>query len=276
MTAGATPHPRGNGSDLRGAGALLPVRQSGAGPPVVFLHGYPLDHRMWGPEPAGLVPGHRLYLVDLPGYGDAANLDSPDTLAGFSEAVARTIMALSIGPATIVGHSMGGYIALQLYRDHADLFSALVLTNTRSSADNPEARKSRLDTAARLARPGESLDVDAVVKGLVAPRTWEARGVVVDRLKAIVGSARTDRIIPTLEALAGRPDFGPVLGSIRVPTLVVWGESDALIPPAQSREMFQRIAGAQSTEIRGAGHVPCLEAPDEFYRSVSRFLAGLA
>ena len=267
-----TPRPD---SPTRDPEAILPIRDIGDGPPVVFLHGYPLDHRMWGPDVGRFLPRHRIILVDLPGYGDAQTMASPDSLEAFSEAVDRTLQALSLGGATIVGHSMGGYIALQLYRTHSERFGSLVLTNTRSKADSPEARDTRLAAAARLARPGESLAVEDTVRSLLATRTIDTKPDVVDRVREIVRSVHSDRLVPTLRALANRPDFTPVLPNIRVPTLVVWGDSDGLIPPAQTSEMVTRIPGAVGQEIPGAGHLPSLEAPKDFYGSLDRFLSRL-
>ncbi|MCI4331409.1 MAG: alpha/beta hydrolase [Thermoplasmata archaeon] len=248
--------------------------EEGSGSPVVLLHGYPLDSRMWGADVPVHLPGHRLVFVDLPGFGHEKSRPSPDTLSGFSDAVARSLQERRIGPATIVGHSMGGYVALQLYRDHPELFSRLILTDTRSHPDTPEARASRLETSARLARPGETLDVEATVRGLLAPTTWESAPGVVDQVRAIVADAQPERLVPTLKALAGRPDLGPVLSTIKVPTLVLWGAADRLIPPAQSQEMVPQVPGAIGREIPGAAHLPSLEAPHLFYPTIARFLSG--
>jgi 3-oxoadipate enol-lactonase len=252
---------------------VLPVRESGAGPPVVFLHGYPLDHRMWGTGVGGFLPHHRVLLVDLPGFGDARDLPSPESLEGFSEAVDHTLETRLVEPATIVGHSMGGYVALDLYRRHSGRFRALVLTNTRSQGDSPEGRTTRLAAATRLERPGEGIALDDTVRSLLAPHTFTTSSEVVATVRGIVASARPERLAPTLRALASRPDLTDVLPTIRVPTLVLWGASDQLIPPAQTRQMVGQIPRSTGVEITGAGHLPSLEAPAKFFGSLAEFLS---
>ncbi|MCI4325531.1 MAG: alpha/beta hydrolase [Thermoplasmata archaeon] len=244
----------------------------GTGPGVLFLHGYPLQRAMWRPQLLGLSDSYRVGLLDLPGYGTAAAAPVPDTLAGFGEAIRRTVRDQMGGRATIVGHSFGGYIALQLYADHPELFERLVLVSTRSGADSPEAREKRNATARRLASPTEHLDVDEMAKSLLAEATWTEQGPVVAVTRAMVAAASNTTIVRTLSAIADRPDQTPRLGSIRVPTLVLWGANDRLIPPPQTRDLVGGIPGARGVEIEGAGHLGPLERPDAFNAALRGFL----
>jgi 3-oxoadipate enol-lactonase len=253
-----------------------PAVERGTGPPVVFLHGYPLDHRMWEPQLESLAQERRIVLIDLPGFGLAADGPVPDTLSGFARALNVALAAHVPGPVVVVGHSFGGYVALQLYRDFPEHFAGLVLTNTRSEPDNDEARARRMATVRRLEVSSESLDVDATVRSLLSPTAWTAGGPLVESVREIVRGARSRAVIPTLKAIAGRPDLTPVLSTIRVPTLVVWGEEDQLIPPPQTQSMVDRIAGARGVAIPGAGHLPSLEAPRPFTDALKVFLGHAA
>jgi 3-oxoadipate enol-lactonase len=250
-----------------------PVVERGVGPPVVLLHGYPLTHAMWQPQLDGLAEDRRIILMDLPGYGLAEEWTVPTSLAGFSEAVSKTLATELSGPAVIIGHSFGGYVALQMYRDHPELFAGLVLTNTRSEADSPEARAARMATIERLQDPTEHLDADTVAQSLIAPQTWARRDPIVDLVRAMVGSARSGTVAATLHAIADRPDLTPVLPTLRVPTLVIWGEADQLIPPAQTRAMVDRIPHGMGMGIPYAGHLPSLESPEAFDQAVRELLA---
>lgn len=254
------------------ASTAWPAIARGAGTPVVFLHGYPLDHAMWLPQLDDLSRDQEVVLLDLPGYGLAEDWPVPDTLTGFAESVHRTLAEHFSTPVVVVGHSFGGYVAMQLYRDHPEQFRALVLTNTRSEADSPEAKEKRLATVARLEDPTQGLDVDEVARGLVAPVTWHIGGPVVDRVRSMISGARSTTIRETLKAIANRPDSTPVLSTIRVPALVVWGEEDRLIPPQQTQLMVARIPGSSGTGIAGAGHLPSLEKPQAFSRVLADFL----
>ena len=247
--------------------------EGGHGPPLVLIHGYPLDHSMWKAQLAESRRAHRLAPLDLPGYGLARESPVPDSLRGFSEAVARAISARFDGPVAVSGHSFGGYVALQLYRDHPELINGLVLANTRSSADTEDARRTRLATAARLANPNERLDTDAVAEKLLAPGNWARGGPLVREVRDMVGRARSSAVIPTLKAIAGRPDLTPVLPEISVPTLVIWGEEDQLIPPEQTRPMVALTPHCVGVGIPGAGHLPALEAPEPFGQALHDLLA---
>lgn len=249
----------------------LPL-EKGYGTSVVFLHGYPLHRAMWGPQLETLSDRHRIILLDLPGYGTSKGQPVPDSLAGFAQSVAETLDKRVGGPSTIVGHSFGGYVALQLYRDRPDLFHGLALVSTRSEADSPEAREKRLATAARLASPTEKLDVDATARGLLAEANWDVEAPLVELVRGMVASAPNSTIVNTLHAIANRADLTPVLADVKVPTLVVWGAKDGLIPPARTQALVAAIPGGRGVEIPGAGHLSPLEAPEAFNEELLRFL----
>jgi 3-oxoadipate enol-lactonase len=249
--------------------------ERGSGPPVVFLHGYPLDHAMWEPQLDTLARTHRVLLVDLPGYGLAQDRHVPDTFSEFVEDLHQTLGEALDSPAVMVCHSFGGYLGLGLYRDHPNLFAGLVLADTRSEPDSPDAREKRLSTAQRLEDAGERLNVDEVVRTLVAPATLAAGGATVESVRQMVGRAPPASVVATLRAIADRPDLGPVLSRIHVPTLVMWGTEDQLIPPGQTQSMVPRIAGSFGLPISGAGHLPSLESPAVFTDSLRSFVGGL-
>ncbi|HKS60011.1 MAG TPA: alpha/beta hydrolase [Thermoplasmata archaeon] len=249
-----------------------PAVKQGAGHPVVFLHGYPLDHTIWDPQLHRPLPGHRYVALDLPGYGLAADSSVPETLSGFAESVNQTLGRRIREPVTVVGHSFGGYIALEMFRAHPERFAALVLTNTRSDPDTPEAKEKRLRLVRSLEDPAQGLDIEATARALLSPATWEAAGPVARHVLNVVRRAKTPALLGALKAIASRPDLTPLLATISVPVLVIWGEEDQLIPPAQSQKMMAHLRGAQHMGIPGAGHLPCLEAPSAFGKALERFL----
>lgn len=241
----------------------------------MFLHGYPLNHEMWGPQLEGLSARHRVVLFDLPGYGQTRGHAVPDTLSGFAEHIHANLIRRAEGPVAIVGHSFGGYIALELLRTHPEDFRALILTNTRSEADSPEARAKRLATIRRLEDPAQTLDVEATAQSLLAPATWHAAGALVETVRGMIRSAPSQTVSATLKAIADRADLTQVLSRIRVPTLVLWGEQDQLIPPSQTQSMVARIQGCSGVGVPDAGHLPSLESPRVFDRALDAFLRRL-
>jgi 3-oxoadipate enol-lactonase len=250
-----------------------PGVEGGKGRPIVFLHGYPLSHAMWTPQLESLARTNRVLLFDFPGYGVSEAAAVPDSLSGFAEVVRRALSRHVREPVVLVGHSFGGYVALELLRRSAEGVAALVLTNTRSGADSAEAREKRLGTALRLSRPGERLDLEATARALVAPSHSTAGGPLRDQVDRMVARPSPPTLVRTLTAMAHRPDLTPVLSTLRIPTLVIWGEEDQLILPAESRSMLAHLSDARGVGIPGAGHLPSLEAPGEFNRTVTEFVA---
>jgi 3-oxoadipate enol-lactonase len=255
---------------------MEPALERGSGMPVVFLHGYPLHHGIWQPQLEEFSPHHHVVLLDLPGFGLAADVAVPDSLIGFAEHVRAFLERKQLGPAVLVGHSFGGYIALQLFRDHPELFRGLVLTDTRALSDTPEAREKRLAQVRRLADANQSLDVEETTRGLLAPSTWERDRPLVERVRTIVKEARAPALRGSLTAMAGRPDLTPVLPTISVPTLVLWGEEDHLIPPAQTESMVALLQDGAGVGLSGAGHLPSLEAPQAFGAALRKFLEQIS
>ena len=135
-------------------GRGLAYQEAGSGASVLFIHAYPLDRSMWAPQLKALSQTHRVIAPDLAGFGDSDALpgSSPEgeepSLDAYADDLAALLDALSARPAVIVGLSMGGYIALNLFRRHRACFRALALADTRATADDDAAKESRRKTAA--------------------------------------------------------------------------------------------------------------------------------
>jgi 3-oxoadipate enol-lactonase len=254
---------------------VLPHEDQGAGSPVVFLHGYPLNRTVWKAQTDAPVDKQRAIALDLPGYGQATTVPTPDALYGFTEAVAESIQELASPPAVIVGHSMGGYIALQLYASHPELVRALVLVSTKAEADTEEARAKRLTTISRLRQEGPGPYSVETARQLLSPANASNNPDLFHRVLQIVRSAPVSAMVPSLLALADRPDFTETLKEIQVPTLVIWGEDDRLIPPDATKRLVQGIPKAQGVGIPGAGHLSPMETPGPFGDAIQKFLTSL-
>jgi pimeloyl-ACP methyl ester carboxylesterase len=110
---------------------------------------------------------------------------------------------------------------------------------------------------------------------MVSPQTLAGRPDVVAEVRALASAQPPAAIVAALKALRDRPDAGPGLGAITVPTLVVVGRDDVLTPPAQAEKLAAGIKGAQRVVLDGAGHLANLEQPAAFNAAVQAFLGGL-
>jgi len=174
--------------------------------PLVLLHGFPLDHRMWAACAGYLPPGIRAIGVDLPGAGHSDLDGYPPSIEHMADAVYRTMIAAGEGNAIVVGHSMGGYVALALAERHPGFVAGLGLVNTKSTADTEEVRAKRLRIAAAA---DASQTVDAVLgmpANLVGATSTERRRHLFPVLDSWIRAQSPAGVAWAQRAMAARPD----------------------------------------------------------------------
>lgn len=237
---------------------------AGSGSTVVLVHGFPLDSRMWDDVRDSLSARHRVVIPDLPGFGRSTLAAASFTLAQVA-AELHEIVTLSAGtrPVKIVGLSMGGYIALEYWRQHPDATAGLVLVDSKAEADGSDARQARQKMAREVSHTGTEAIADAMLPKLLAPQTLAARDDVVKRVRQMVLETPPATIAAAQLAMAGRTDFSSMLSEIRGGVDCICGSEDALTPATLMRQISQRTGG-KFREIEGAGHLPPLESPGEF------------
>ena len=246
----------------------------GTGMPLVFIHGFPHHRGLWAPQVDALARRARCIAPDLRGFGESTPL-APVSVEAYADDVVALLDHLEVGPAVFVGLSMGGYVALALWRRHRARCDALVLADTRASADDDAARAKRHELIALARQQGSEAIAEAMLPGMVGKSTRERAPEVVARVDAMLRAAPVDGILGALEAMLARPDATPDLPGIDVPTLVVVGAEDVLTPPAAARALAAAIPGARLEVIDGAGHVSNVERPAAFNYVVGEFLDGL-
>jgi 3-oxoadipate enol-lactonase len=231
----------------------------GSGAPLVLLHAFPLDRRMWWATASALAAHRRVISPDLRGFGETP-LAAPYSIADLADDLARLMDALGLSRATVGGMSMGGYVALAFAARHGARLEGLILADTRAGADSPEARRGRDEAIALVEASGVQAYVERQIPRLLSPDASDALRAEVRAL----GRQTPDAVIAGLVALRERPDRRGELPLIACPTLVMVGAQDALTPPAEAAAMAAAIPGARLVELPGAGHLSCLEAPGAF------------
>jgi 3-oxoadipate enol-lactonase len=241
----------------------LSREDSGSGSPVVvFIHGFPLDRRMWRSQiDAMAAAGGRAIAIDLAGFGESP-LRAGD-VDGHADDVARTLDSLGVERAIVVGLSMGGYIALALARRHPKKLAGLLLADTKAGPDNEEARKGRVANIERVEKEGVAAVFDAM-----APKVFTANTdpTVIELLRGLAAAQSPLAAQAALTMMRDRPDATNSLSAIAVPTRVVVGSADAATPPSEAEIMARAIPGAALVTIEGAGHFTNVERPEEFNR----------
>jgi 3-oxoadipate enol-lactonase len=252
----------------------LHYQDEGPGPVVVLLHGFPLDSTMWEYQLGALGSVYRVIAPDLRGHGKSSAPEGIYTMDAMADDVIETLDSLGIiVPVALGGLSMGGYVALSLIARYPARIRALMLMDTRAGADTPETAKARHDMAA-LVEHDESAEpvVTTMLPKLFSSTTRQNRPEIVARVGEQMSRTSPRGVAGTLRGLAIRPDRTADLGRIRVPTLVIAGQDDALIPIDESRRMASAIAAAQILEVPNAGHLAPLEQPETVNDALLRFL----
>lgn len=279
---------------------------------IVFIHGFPLTSEIWQPQLGSLPDGWRGIAPDLRGFGqsplDAAPEEIPTgkrlggriarddepvlTMASLADDIALLLeresgdrpehglsdhgAAVNHGAAVICGLSMGGYVALELWRRHPALVRGLVLADTRAAADDDEGRENRMRMALKARDAGLRPIASAMLPSLLAPETATHDPDLVDRVRRMILDTPVPTLVAALAGMAARHDATRDLPGIRTPTLVIAGEHDAITPPDTARAMADALPDARLAIVQGAGHLANLENPDAFNAALHDFLEELA
>lgn len=246
----------------------------GTGVPILFVHGFPHDRTLWTPQMQGLTAQARCLAPDLRGFGESTAAP-PWSMDRYADDLVGLLDVLHIDRAVVVGLSMGGYVAFALWRRHPQRVRGLVLCNTRAGADGEEAKEKRRGLMAVAREHGSSAVADAMLTGMVGKTTREKRPEITNAVHIMISSAPTDGVIGALQAMLDRPDSTPTLQTINVPTLIITGDEDTVIPVDEARSMHSAIRGSTLEVISGAGHLSNLERPAAFNHVVSEYVATL-
>ena len=250
-------------------------RDQGSGEPVIFLHAFPLNQTMWDEQVAALSHHCRTVTIDLRGFGGSDAGHGPATMEQMAADVRGLMSGLDIERATIVGLSMGGYVTLAFMRAYPERVRALVLADTRASADTHAARERRLLSAEKAEREGAAAIADDMLPLLLGETTRQTRADTVARVRAMVEGNSPQAIAAAQRGMAARRDSTYILAAIDFPTLIIVGAEDRLTPPAEAESLRDGIRVARLQVIEGAGHLSNIERPAEFNAALTAFIGSL-
>lgn len=255
-------------------GLMTGFTEEGEGPPLVFLHGFPLDRDIWMKQIRAFRSDWRVILPDLRGFGESEGTPGPVSMARLAEDVHDLLRHLGAGPAVLVGHSMGGYVALAFARAFPQALRGLVLVGTKAGADAPEAAVSRRAMAAKVEREGTAFLLKAMAAKMLAPGNRDETMTV--SITSFMRPNRPEGLISALLGMAERPDARTWLADLHVPTLVLAGREDALIPIEEAGVLARGIPGAELQLLDRAGHLVAYEQPYAFNEALRLWADRLA
>lgn len=248
-----------------------------SGVPVVLLHAFPLDHRMWADVAELLVGEPTVLAPDLPGFGTSPSGDSLAGAAGagpsidaMADAVADALHARGVPRAVVGGLSMGGYVAMALVERHPGLVAGLALCDTKSTADPDAARENRLRVATTVESDGTLDAVLGMRTTLVGESSRATRADLVERVGGWIADQAPAGVAWAQRAMAGRPDRTAVLAGFAGPALVAVGAEDDLTPLAAAEHMAAAMTGAELVVVPASGHLTAVENPEPLAAALTR------
>jgi len=240
--------------------ATFPLHD-GAGTPLLLLHAFPLDHRMWSAAAEALPEGVRAIGVDLPGQGHSDLGGVPPRIEDVADAVYRTMREQGEGNAVVVGLSMGGYVALALAERHPGFVVGLGLVDTKSTADLDAARANRLRIADAVVE-GQTLDPVLSMPGaLLGATSAEKRRHLFPLLESWIRAQSPAGVAWAQRTMAARTDRTDVLRHFDGPVAVVVGAEDQLTPLVEAEHMVHAAVDAALTVVPAVGHMSAVEDP---------------
>ena len=234
--------------------------EKGSGTPLVLVHGFPMDHRIWKEQLEGLAGMCRVIAVDLKGFGKSRSNEA-FTIDSMADEVIAFVKAVNAYPCYLAGLSMGGYIALSLAVRYPEALKGLIIVSSKSEADPPAGKEGRQKMAQLAQEKGNAPVVEQMLTRVLTEETIKGKAELVLRMRQIMEACPANTIANASFAMRDRVDRTADLPGLKMPVLVVMGARDSLLPLEGGRKLAQACANGRLVVIEGSGHVPCMENP---------------
>lgn len=252
-------------------GTEIAYRDEGQGPTVVLIHGFCGSLAYWKHIVPAISATHRVIAPDLRGHGQSSHTSKTSTMDILADDIAALLAHLDIDQATIFGHSLGGYVTLELVERHPKLVKKFSLIHSTALPDSEEAKEKRLKGIEHIHEQGLASFIEGLVPKLFAEEHLET---MADEVRATieVGNLTSPKgAISALEGMRLRPERNQVLRDSQVPILLVAGSEDQVIP---ADRMFT-VTGAhiETITLKDVGHMSMVEAPEKLITTMTSFLS---
>ena len=257
-------------------GAKVYFKSVGTGKPMMLIHGYPLSGELFRDNRAALAnAGFQVITVDLPGFGKSVAPSKEASIENYARTMLGAMDALGLKTATVGGMSMGGMTLLQMYRLAPTRFNALVFIDTTADPAGPAEAAGWRGNAQQAQEKGVASLVPGLLPRMLTGVSRMKMPAQVAFLSSIVKQASLNGAVGGGNALAARPDANPILATIKVPTLLVFGVEDNVTPTELAMKMQKGIAGSKLVLIPGAGHAATFEKASATNAAIINFAKTL-
>lgn len=248
-------------------------RVAGSGKPVIFIHGFGEDGRIWDNISKNLTGNYKVVVPDLPGSGQSQMLDGPCSIKDYADAV-RAIAKeeFTDEPFTLIGHSMGGYITMAYADEYADELNALGLFHSSPYSDTGEKKDTRKKNIEFVKKNGAEAFFKTTVPDLFCELSKKEKPELIEHLNDIATSVDPQAVIQYTEAMMERPDRSDVLEKFNKPVFIIIGKSDPVIPLQISLKFCSLPSIAAVHILKKSGHEGMLEEPELSVSYIKEFL----
>ena len=250
--------------------AAISFQQRGTGKPVILLHGFPMDNTVWNAFAEALSSDYTVFTPDLPGFGGSELLAHGFSIADVAESLAQSVVEQNLTDAVVIGHSLGGYVALALVEKKPQAFAGLGLFHSTAYADSDEKKQSRTKAIEFIDKNG----VLAFTSNFIQPLFTNPAHPDIQTVKRITAKSSTEAVKGYTLAMRDRPDRTHVLSSFSKPVLFIGGVKDGGIPADSIRKQATLSAKADVHILDDVAHMGMFEKPRETENIVRAFLAA--
>lgn len=241
---------------------------SGKGNPVVFLHGFPMDRSVWTKLAEDLQSDFQVYTPDLPGFGESTPLQEGFTLDVVADLLLQWLAELKVQPVVIIGHSLGGYVALAMVEKAPHSFRGLGLFHSTSYPDSDEKKESRTKTIEFIHRNG----VLAFTANFIQPLFADAGHPAIEKVRALAMQSTTSAVVGYLQAMRDRPGRESVLKQFSKPVFILGGEQDKGIPALSLEHQAGYCLDPHLFILPNMAHMAMYESPEKTGSLIRSFL----
>jgi pimeloyl-ACP methyl ester carboxylesterase len=239
--------------------------------PLVLIHGFPFDHRMWSSVLKHLPPGIAAGTPDLPGFANSQVEPGSPGMEGYANFLARFLDSQGHQEVALAGTSMGGYVALAFAQKFPKRTRGIILVDSQATADALETIVKRKEQIQALRQGNLETVLSQLLPKLFSPSAVQFHAYARECAQA----ANPHGLIYALEAMAARPDRTDFLQNSSIPIAIIHAANDQVIPVNKSKDLAKSLPGSQWSEVPG-GHASPMEAPAEVAQALKEFMEKLS
>lgn len=257
---------------LKTGNSNLSYKLQGTGEPVVLIHGFGEDSRIWDQQVTFLESNHQLIIPDLRGSGGSTLNEIPLSIESMADDIKLILDEEKISSCIMFGHSMGGYITLAFAENYPHYLKAFGLIHSSAYADSDEKKEARRKSIAFINRHGAFEFMQSAIPNLFADNFNQQQKNKVDELIEQSRQFSNEAVIGYYEAMIVRPDRTIVLYNTPVPVLFFIGEEDQAVNPKDAIKQSALPAVCKVKIVSGIAHMGMWEATGELNKCMSEFI----